>query len=431
MEAASGEQPPGRQSLRVLLNSTLGDSRVATMGGAWQALWTSRLLVWIAGLFGMVAIGFQPGVVGVRALAPFGALGNLLVSPAARWDAGWYLSIAEHPYQSAPQAAFFPLYPLSMRALAPVVGSALVAGIVVSMVAFAVALYLLGRLVALKLGSSYARPAMLVLAFFPTALFFSAVYSESLFLMLTIGAVYAARTERWAWAGVLGGLASATRNTGVLILLTLVILYLYGPRQGSARSGVATAGWRPRYALRWNLLWLALVPAGLVAFLTYMGLAHGDALAPVHATQTYWHRQFQLLSGISPAVSVVWHSLHQIASAPPSLNPSTNLAFRTATSNVVDACFLIFAVLASIGVLRRLPLAYGAYCVVSLAFMVSAPTVNEPLASVPRYVAVLFPLQMWLALWAAERRRLAVCLGCSGVMLGMLTVQFATWRWVA
>ena len=60
-----------------------------------------------------------------------------------------------------------------------------------------------------------------LLAFFPAAVFFGAPYSESLFLLLAVGAFYAARTGRWAWAGACAGLASGTRSAGLLLLLIL------------------------------------------------------------------------------------------------------------------------------------------------------------------------------------------------------------------
>jgi hypothetical protein len=432
----TSERTAAWPALRRTAAAFAGDApRRAALSDVWRALWSSRLLVWAAGVYGILTVGFRPHLVIAHDLAPFGALGNVLVGPAARWDAGWYVSIAQHPYDSAPQAAFFPLYPLGIRALAVVVGSPLISGILIAVVAFAVALYLLHRLTALEFGPDHARTAVLALAFFPTALFFSAVYSESLLLALSIGAVYAARRGRWAWAGVLGALASATRNTGVLIALPLAILYLYGPREDRPGTGAEPArrSWRPAHPLRANALWLALVPVGLGGFLAYMGIAHGDALLPLHANETYWYRHFGLLTAIPKGAAAFWNSLEVIGRAPGGeLFDATNGPLRYAAGNLVDFWFLIFAVAATVGVLRRLPLAYGAYCVASLIMILSAPHVREPLASLPRYVAVLFPVQMWLAVWVADRRgRPLVWLGASALVLGAFSSQFATWRWVA
>ena len=97
--------------------------------------------------------GFDPAGL----TAPFGYFGNLLVAPFARWDSVWYLAIAQGGYDHQPaRTAFFPLYPLAMRGLGTVIGSDLIAGVLISLVAFAIALVLLYRLVALEL--ERARP---------------------------------------------------------------------------------------------------------------------------------------------------------------------------------------------------------------------------------------------------------------------------------
>jgi hypothetical protein len=97
----------------------------------------------------------------------------------------------------------------------------------------------------------------------------------------------------------------------------------------------------------------------------------------------------------------------------------------------VDLGFLVFAAVAAVGVWRRLPLAYGAYVVAALALPLSFPVENEPLMSLGRFVAVLFPVFMWLAVVCEERRVTERALAVSGVLLGVLTTWFASWQWVA
>jgi hypothetical protein len=425
-ERASGPRVAGRVAAIV-------DARRTAFADVWLALWTSRLAVWLAAVYAVLAVGFRPTGGAPHTGAPFGNFGELVFGVAQRWDAAFYLSIAGHSYHSVPLSAFFPLYPLTIKAVGVLSGSLLIAGIAVSLISFAVALYLLHRLVTLELGGEHARTAVLVLAFFPTAMFFSVVYPQALLLALTIGAVYAARTGHWAWAGILGALASATHNSGVLVAIPIGLLYLYGPRADRDQPlEASTTRWRPRYRPRLDFLWLALVPLGLVAFFAYMGIEHGDALRPLHVNDTFWHRHFELFGGITGIVSVVWHGLHTIASAPPDrLFPATNGPYRGAAVNMVDAAALIFALFATIGVIRRLPFAYSAYTVVSLAIFTSAPKPTEPLMSLPRFILVLFPLWMSLALWLDKRGRAGVWIACSGIALGAASMQFATGRWVA
>jgi hypothetical protein len=105
--------------------------------------------------------------------------------------------------------------------------------------------------------------------------------------------------------------------------------------------------------------------------------------------------------------------------------------FVVAAHNIGNFAFLGFAAAAVIGAFRRLPLAYGAWALLAVAAPLSYPVGPEPLASLPRYLAVVFPLHMWLAAWAGDRgwqRPVAVV---SGVLLAALTVPFAAWEWVA
>ena len=421
----------GRPAAR--LAAALGDGRRAALADVWQALWTSRLAVWAAAVYAVLTVGYQPTGGAPHTSAPFGNLGQLLFGSAERWDGGFYTSIAVHSYHPGPVSAFFPLYPLTIRWVNAIVGSPVISGIAISLVAFAVALYVLHRLVTLELGARHARTAVLVLEFFPTALFFSMVYPESLLLALTIGAVYAARTGHWASAGVLGALASATHNSGVLVAIPIGLLYLYGPRADREPPATgASRRWLPRYLPRLDFLWLLLVPLGLIAFFAYMQLKFGDALRPLHLNDTIWHRHFEFLGGLIRIPGVVWHGLHTIASAPPErLFPKTNGLYRAAVYNVVDAVALVFALTGIVAIARRLPFAYLAYTGVALATLASAPKSVEPLASLPRYILVLFPLQMVLARWLDGRKRPMAWIAFGAVGLGVLSMQFATGRWVA
>jgi hypothetical protein len=88
----------------------------------------------------------------------------------------------------------------------------------------------------------------------------------------------------------------------------------------------------------------------------------------------------------------------------------------------------VFALVAVAGVVRRLPGPYGAYTVAALALPLSFPVAPQPLMSLPRFLAVLFPVFMWLAL---HRRAWRVALVVFAVVLGVFTVRYATWHWVA
>ena len=437
-------------------------AHLAAVSDSWRALWSSRLLVWAAAVGTLVAFGFGP----VRhAFNPpgmtrgFGWLGDLLAAPAARWDASWYLVIAHYGYRpelapfTSSRTAFFPLYPAGLSGISSLGAPPVLAGVLLSTLALAAALYGIHRLTTLELASGagralarggsapVARLAVMVTAFAPMAFFFSAVYSESLYLALSVGVFWFARQGRWLWVGVLGALAAATRSTGVLLALPALMLYLYGPRQDRPADVPRAAGLafvrslRPRYRVRRDILWLALLPAGLVLYLAYLGLAGGDPLSPFHA-QDVWGRHFAgPYLGVWDGIRAGFDGLRQLLSLsrhPVYFPIAVGDPFVVAGHNLVLLAFLLAAVPAIVGVLRTLPLAYGAYVLAALALPLSYPVSAQPLMSLPRFLVVLFPLAMWFAAWLAARPRAQTpALVVSAALLGLFAAEFATWHWVA
>jgi hypothetical protein len=465
-QAAEGARRVHRASL-----AALDPARAAAVRDCWRALWSSRLLVWAAGLGTLVTYGFGP----VRhAFNPpgltrgFGWLGDALAAPAARWDAAWYEVIAHYGYRpdlgsfTSSRDAFFPLYPLGLRAFASVGVPLVLGGVLLSMLALALALYGIHRLTTLELASAararrsslfgvasldavdsqggdarpgIARLAVMVTAFSPMAFFFSAVYSEALYLALSVGLFYAARRGRFALVAVLGALAGATRSAGIVLLLPAVMLYLYGPREDRPPDFPAARGLAPRYRLRADALWLSLIPAGLGLYMAYLGLAGGDALAPFHA-QDVWGRHFAgPYLGMWDGVRAAFGGARQLLSAQQShlyYPIDGNSAFINSEHNLLLLGFLVAAIVAIAGVLRRLPLAYGAYVIAALALPLSYPVTAQPLMSLPRFLVVLFPLSMWLAAWLAAHPRLQrPALVGSALLMAFFVAEFATWHWVA
>jgi hypothetical protein len=409
---------------------------------AWRAIWSSRLVVLASGWLAVLSFGRAAGTAGfdpANLTAPYGYFGNLLVSPVARWDSVWYLAIAQGGYDHDPtRTAFFPLYPLTMRGLGLVVRSNLVAGVLISLVAFLIALVVLYRLVALELDDERARGTVMLIAFCPMAYFFSAVYSESLFLALSVGCIYLARTGRWAGAGALGALAAVSRNSGVILLVPVLILYLYGPRGDPGDPGAGRrGGWRvllPRYRIRPSIAWLLLIPAGLGLYIGWLAIETGNGLAPFHA-QEVWFRHFAgPFGGIWAGAVAAWDGLRQVIHGPPPplyFSKAGGNALTVAGQNMMLFAFLVLGVVALVGAFRRLPFAYGAYALASLAIPLSYPVTPQPLASLPRYEVVLFPLFMWGAMWATRRRVTTPAVASLAVLLGLFTAEFATWRFVA
>jgi HAD superfamily hydrolase (TIGR01509 family) len=396
----------------------------------WRAIWTSRLVVLLSGMFALLSFGRRPGTEAfdpANLTAPFGYFGNLLAAPFARWDSVWYLAIAQGGYDhEATRTAFFPLYPLVLRAPGVIIGSDLIAGVLVSLVAFAVALLLLHRLVSLELGRPLASVTVMLVAFCPMSYFFSAVYSESLFLALSVGCVLQARLGRWAWAGVLGALGAASRNSGIALMVPILLLFLYGPRGDRAptrRPVTRLQRLLPRYPITRSILWVGLVPVGLGAYLGWLALKTGDGLAPFHVQQV-WFRHFAgPFGGVWTGAVAAWDGLRQLLHGPPPPLYFTKAGgdpMMVAGQNLMLFAFLALGVAGLVGALRRLPIAYGAYAIVALAFPLSYPVTPQPLASLPRYEVVVFPLFMWAAWWLQRRRLTTAAIGALAVLLDAL-----------
>jgi hypothetical protein len=271
------------------------------------------------------------------------------------------------------------------------------------------------------------------------AYFFSAVYTESLFLALSVGCIWQARTGRWMWAGLLGGLAAADRATGITLVVPLILLYLYGPRVERAPAlPLASRPWlrriQPRYRPGPALAWVLLVPAGLGAYVLGLALSSGNGLAPFGA-ETAWFRHFAgPFGGVWDGTVAAWDGLRQLLHGPPPpvyFTPAGGNALWVGGQNLVLFGFLVLGAVALVGTFRRLPVAYGAYCVTALALPLSYPVAPQPLQSLPRYEVVLFPLFMWSAWWLRRRKLLTPATAVLAVLLGLFTAEFATWRFVA
>jgi mannosyltransferase PIG-V len=383
------------------------------------ALLTSRLIVLGAGVAGALAdprrVGWWPAGDPTRITERLGAVGNVLAAPAVRWDSIHYLGIAQHGYTSAPSTVFFPLYPLLVRALGFLVGSDAGAGVAISLAAFAAALMLLHRLTELELGRRAADATVLLLAFAPLSLFFSAVYTESLFLAVSVGSLYAARQRRWKLACALGCLASATRVTGAGLVLPLAIMYL-----------------RERRGLDRRAAWLIGVPAGLTAYLGYAALRGYGFLAPF-AAQTGAEHGHQMTGPVQTLVSAVQAAAagaHSILSQP-IYQPSIGGPFADGAESILLLGVLGLAVAAGVLVIRRLPIHYGAYALGTLLVCTWSPVAGQPLKSIDRYTLTIFPLWMAAGVWLSERRLLRPVVLVSAGLLAFWTFQFATWAWVA
>jgi hypothetical protein len=179
------------------------------------------------------------------------------------------------------------------------------------------------------------------------------------------------------------------------------------------------------YRVRGDLAWLAIVPAGLLAFAVYLGLATGDALATVGA-ESGWNRVLAPLAApIIGLVSAGRGAFDLLFSPELAGMPSSKTG---GALNLVLFAFLVLALWLTIAGAKRLPIAYTGYVVASLALPFSTPALDEPLMSLPRFIMVLFPLWIVLAIRVGARpaRRRALAVGQIALLVAC-TALFAAW----
>ncbi len=424
---------------RVSAISPTGDGRTGRLQGARLALGATlatRLLVWAAAM-ATIAI-FGENTVAWHVLDPTGVTPamhsgvlNAFLAPAARWDSVWYLMIAAHGYFNPASTNFFPLYPLLIGLGDQLIDSPILIGIAISLVSTVAALTLLYRLALLDLDKAAARMTVLLVSVFPASLFLSAVYPTSLFLLLTVAAVYAARREQWALAGLAGGLASAARSNGILLVGALALLYLYGPRGRAPLHQHAGAWWRPRFPIERDIGWLALVPAGVGVYLGYLLVAHGAPLAPFHAADADWGHSFgPPFASVIKALGEVPGDLRAVLdrTATP-IGPGDPISWQS--RDLIDVGFAAVAIGAIALAWRRVPRVYLIFAIVQLAQITSFPTKTEPMIGLPRYMLPIFPLFMGTGAYLAERRTAArITLVASAGLLVLFSALWGYWALV-
>ena len=326
-----------------------------------------------------------------------------IVNIWSRWDAAWYHAIAKYGYEFTPgresNTAFFPLYPLLMRAVHAVLpGSSdlswFVAGMIVSNAALLVALCYLVLLVRLDFDRNVAARAVLYALVFPTSLFFSAVYSESVFVAAALASFYYARRDRWLIASACAAAAALTRTPGILLIVPLAVEYM---QQRGFR-------WRD---IRPNVASLLLIPAGLAALMVYFQQRFGNFMATRDAQAAWGHGWGELAWPWQPFVRFLDHAF--------------------VTNEIINVTFAL-AILALIVVTAfKLRLSYAVYAVLSYWFV----TAWGSLDSMPRYVLPIFPAFIALALLGRNALFDRAYLVFASCFAAFFMVRFSLWRWVA
>jgi hypothetical protein len=355
---------------------------------------------------------------------------------ALMWDAAWYARIAQDGYFFAPgspdavKVAFAPLYPFMVRLLSdllgwlapgwdwgnPTYGRMIVAGLAISNLSFFVGLALLIRLLAPRLGRTGAGVVALALASLPTAFFFSAMYTEGLFLLLLVSTFLIARSHwkhKWLVASTVASLAALVRFVGVLLLVVLAIEYMSQIR------------WQWR-RVRADVLCVVLVLLGVGIYGLYLWWRFGSPLAPVDSQLHGWDRQASFF------LDTYWQSAVQLwqsvaGAVPPDRDPVLHYGMGDRLYLFLDlgmpAALLAGGLLAR----RRLKASEWAWLVLGIVYPLSAGFTF----SMARYVLPLWPGLVWLGTLEGKKRWVAVVwLAASLALLARCSYIYASAHWI-
>lgn len=228
------------------------------------------------------------------------------------WDSLWYLSIVNEGYATAPTVggiiggqanwAFFPLYPGTVRIIKNIFNiSAGTAGIIVSNVCTILLAYMGVKYIKITRYKEISTQMFLGLLFMgPYAIYLNVTYTEAMFMLLTICSLYNMKKEKWITAGIYAMLASATRVTGVILLIPL-LFNMY-----NSISGKLNIEEIKRFVIKIILepkmiLACMLVPGGIFAYMYYLYFKVGDAFA-FKNVQIGWGRENNLIEAINRLV---------------------------------------------------------------------------------------------------------------------------------
>lgn len=314
-----------------------------------------------------------------------------------KWDAPHFISIAQNGYASIGEEryfiVFFPLYPILVRLFAIIIRDFTLSGIIVSNLALCLGSIYLYKLVLMDYSHKVAMRAVFLLLIFPMSFFCGIVYTESLFIMLTIISFYYMRKREWINSGIFGLLAAFTRNFGILLLIPLFIEIVLSIKKEGNKQAIE------------QLIALISIPTGLGLYLFVNKMVTGDWLKFLSYQQEKWHNKF----GFLPE-NVGKHVLY-IFEWKPSI--SVSMWMPQVFSFLLALGIIIFAI-------KRIRLSYSAYMLVYLIIAFS-PTW---LISGPRYVMAMFPLYIVLSTTIKRELTWNMVILASSLLLALYTIGF-------
>ncbi|HEY3024879.1 MAG TPA: hypothetical protein VGJ55_01875 [Pyrinomonadaceae bacterium] len=329
-----------------------------------------------------------------------------------RYDSGWYLRIAVQGYSyngdnSIEQpVVFYPLYPLVGRFVSKLFGIEPYVGLlIVSNLSILIAIPLALKLIKDDYGTRTALYAIALLSFFPTSLFFSAGYTESLTFLLIVGFFLFLKRDRFVLAATCAGLATGTRPTGIVLLLPL----LWELWRRFSRE--------PKLLAVYSLLCATMATSGLWLYTIYLWVAFRSPLAFVTAERAWSQTGEYSQSSYPVQLLICFRFLSSLLRT--GIYPIT-----------LDPWFFFLFLLLVVFFRKRVPVAYSLFAAgaILLPYLTLGGVLK--MRSFTRYVMLAFPV--FVIIGDQLKGRLWLLLGIVIIFAALLfsyTALFAQWYW--
>lgn len=335
-------------------------------------------------------------------------LGPRILNAWANFDGVHYLTIIEKGYFGTGSIqAFFPLYPYLTKIVTSFIPNPIIAAVIISTTSFYLALLFLYRLVAMDESDAVARKTIYLLLLAPTAFFFTAFYTESIFLLFVVLAFYQARKKSFVSAGLFGALAAATRLVGIFLIPALLV-EVWLQRKSRKLSIKDNAP---------KILASCIPATGLLAYMSYLHRVFNDSLLFIHVQSDFGvERQ---VDRIILLYQVFWRYAKMVATV-----TKHSLLYYNVLLELSASILFLILILSSFKHTRK------SYAVFAF-FAFIAPTLTGTFTSMPRYILVLFPAFILISKTVKDKQAFVFILAVSSLLLIINTMLFIQGYWVA
>ena len=334
----------------------------------------------------------------------------------ANFDGVHYLTIAKMGYAAQFTQAFFPIYPLLLRFIASILpnSSLIVLGITLSFMSFVFAIHFLYKLLRLDYPKNQVLKSIGILLCFPTSFYFAAVYTESLFFLLVVFALWFSRNKKWWFSGLLAALASGTRLTGIFLFPALLWEWWLANKK---KDSIQSFSLLPTVKIILKSPILYTAPLGLFLYMLYLHVKFGDWLYFWHAQSAFGAQRIS--EGIILPLQVIWRYFKIITTV-----SYTQQNFHVAVTELISFCFAV--VLLIVSHQKKVRMSY----LIFSWFVILIPSLTGTLSSLPRYILLAFPIVIILG-GIKSKYIYTVIIICSIIFLTFLSIEFLRGLWVA